>query len=56
MQATPKTANRYNALRKFIEASELSFDDDMSVLNSKKVYDTLLDVVRNHPELKLDIT
>lgn len=56
MQATPKTANRYNALRKFIEASELSFDDDMSVLNSKKGYDTLLDVVRNHPELKLDIT
>ena len=54
VMANPGTAENYNRLRKFIEASELSFDDDMSALNSEKGYKTLLNIVRKHPELSLD--
>ena len=54
--ANPGTQGNYVRLIPFIQASGISLDDDMSVLNSKKGYDALLDVVRNHPELSLDKT
>jgi hypothetical protein len=54
--ANPGTAGNYVRLIPFIQASNISLDDDMSVLNSKKGYDALLDIVRNHPELSLDKT
>ena len=52
--ANPGTASNYRRLIPFIQASSISLDDDVSVLNSKKGYDTLLDVVRNDPKLRLD--
>ncbi len=54
--ANPGTKGNYVRLIPFIQASNISLDDDMSVLNSKKGYDALLDIVRNHPELSLDKT
>ena len=54
--ANPGTAGNYIRLIPFIQASNISLDDDMSVLNSKKGYDSLLDVVRNDPKLRLDKT
>ena len=52
--ANPGTASNYRRLIPFIQASNISLDENVSVLNRKKGYDTLLDVVRNDPKLRLD--